>query len=438
VELWYFGGNPLSVKTPSHNKAKKGRLYHPKKKRPFFPPFLFLTPDKMSEYDRDSDGAPREAQQGLINIGMLPDVKNMENGARSDYALYPCKNADVFNMYDGQIAFQLKGHRHDYDSRPKVMTALNGLGGESLMRFQDENLAAKHLESQLDVVGVATQRYTHSTDKDSNTGIAGQIGGVGSAFTYVDIPFGVPLRATVHPPSFIQKTGKCPAQNRSQILLGVVPYTPTVLSEQFNTMMRAYAKRPANFTNNIDYRKREEKEFNSQAIACATMMKWEMMAGVLLLERLLKAGVIRSLDLGVDYATVDPAATDTQKLIALMKGLRIFPEDPDILENVNISSDQQREFDRVSRDVVRTLHNDMSVSNYVFGYDPISRTNPGINPANMRVKESTPHGMAINAQTNLSGAMMAAVSEFVQADRGKIFGKSIGSCSGGNLVPFVS
>src|SRR5688500_16059738 len=148
---------------------------------------------------RSRNDTMRESNQAGISVKGAINVSGIDNAKHKDStALYKNANAEgVHNMYPGQLAFTVRTNskKNRDDPRPLIQTSLNGLGTEAVELFPDNPLLqTQYLESTIDPVGMLTSQVDYNQDKDTKTGVNMISGGVRMGFSYVDVPFGVPVQ----------------------------------------------------------------------------------------------------------------------------------------------------------------------------------------------------------------------------------------------------
>jgi hypothetical protein len=389
---------------------------------------------------------PRDYPQGMTNIKAVIDHTAVEMCRRySDNALFPHAEAeDAFNTYRGQLAFTINNiPRTGGDGRVPILTSLNGAGSDSVARFpNDEDLAVLDLESNITVVGTMLTETVYKEDSSQITGVTVQVGGVRNAMSYVPIPFGVKLKGAVHKPSWIKNNGgvpSIPGTNGNQFVLGVLPWDPSTCSEKLFIAMRAVTRDKAGFKRNPITMGRKQSEMRKLNSACRTIVQADIFQAFMMIDVLIKKGVIRPIRFTDEYDLTGGrgGVSQTSILLGMMKAMGVIPSETPDLPDITIDAAARNKYANITSDIAMHMYPDPRVANTMFGFDSATKTNPAIDPTTGVLRKSTAIGAVVMAQQFLPKAKIFAFAEFVEDDRRNIIGTSLRGAKPGDMFTFV-
>jgi hypothetical protein len=390
--------------------------------------------------------APRDYPQGMTTIKAVIDHTAVEMFRRfGDNALFPHAEAeDAFNTYRGQIAFTVNNiPRTGGDGRVPILTSLNGAGSDSASRYpQDEDLAVLDLESNITVVGTMLTESVYREDSNLVTGVTVQVGGVRNAMAYVPIPFGVKLKMAVHKPSWIKAHGGVPAipgTSGNQYVVGVLPWDPSTVSEKMFTAMRAVSRDKAGFKRNPVTMGRKPSELKKLTVACRTLVQADIFQAFMMLEVLIKRGVIEPIRLRGDYDLTGGAGgvNSTNRLIGMMKAMGVIPAETPDVPGITVDNAAKNRYSSIVSEIGMHMYPDPRVANTMFGFDPATKSNPAIDPTTGLLRRSTAVGTVVMAQQYLPKAKVYAFAEFTEDDRRNFLGTSLKGAKPGDMFTFV-
>ncbi len=389
---------------------------------------------------------PRELNQAgviiktRINKGAIAFCQT--NGSSSD-AMFACGGEEgVHDMFKGQVLFTLIDipSLNKTDPRAPVQTSLNGAGSASKQMFPDDPLMqARHLLSRIRVVGLSTNDISYKKDKSISTGVSCLVAGLREGCGYVDMPFGLFAKVVVHTSDQIREFNIKPRQgiNPNQVTVGIIPYNPQSAGMEFYTSMQLFARDRKHFSRQNEVYMNQVYVANKLQGACKTVAKADLFQMLLGLYVMCKMGVIREIIVRPEFATVEPSATLTDKILALMRGMGVLPNSAQVDSVYESSPAQQEAFADAAAKIIQTMYSDLSAANLIMGYDEVSNSNPAIDETTGNLKTSTALGKAIGVQHSLPSHKVATMAEWISDDKRTILGKVVRPASAGNFFSLI-
>jgi hypothetical protein len=346
--------------------------------------------------------------------------------------------AEVFDALPGEFAFTYKasGSRGVGPAHPEVMTALNGQGGDIAMIIKDEMLQQDALLDRIEIVGTVNNKYS---EKQNNTGqgLAVTIGGLRNCTAGTDLPYGALVKVIPPPLSVLRDVTRKvkPGTPKSKATLMLVPIDSRSTGVKFVRHLNEFIDNEARYKMVFN---KDARSVSRRVRAVATKQDTDLTRGIIFLEQLIKAKVIKNIQIEDTVADnmLAGGASQTEILLGIAQTLGVLGQEPVHLDNVAISPQTQVRMSHIRKEILKAMYWDARVSNHGFGFDDANGTSPGFDSQTGNMKANAA-GRMLTKQFNATQMEIASLQDFIIQECRTFEGKVVKPQSAGGGTAIV-
>ncbi len=346
----------------------------------------------------------------------------------------------VYDILENEPVFEMKSDEPTingkYNVDPKIISSLCGQGKEERDLFpDDEEMQTLLMEQNRRYVGIS--RHHIKETGSHQQGIAINTRGVFNGIAEVSIPFGCYIEARILSPAKQKTLLKNTESPRGKVTMTFMPWSPITCTDKYAIHIRNF------LNNNNNYQRVYESSYTQNIRICKSMNAIflnTLLSSMLVLETLLDLEIISLNDaIPPGYNLKRDNALDVKDqdfVLGMIQAMGLIKSSTLNEGNIMITAASKKLYFELSLQLLKKCYWDGKVTNYGFGYDKTTRTNPGVRPNTGDILKGTGFGQVLNLQCNAWKNSFMGIVDMMSADRERISGKSIKGANPGQ--PFMT